>query len=233
MNQLPAIVYIAPVLTVAFAIYMVLNRGRAAKNLDAQWSQYRASELATRLGLQLVKGDPGFNFFIKQANADVSRGPSDGQPIHIDVVLEGERDGLPTSLTYLYRVEQETGFTQRTWKIWSNCRMTVRAPKAFSPFEVISKSAPLGPIARTQVLPTQKTSVDDTYQVSTKDVDVANRLAAELAGFSTFVNSGVHLVGDGESVSFEMKQDKAPLLANALYYAEDMQRLLIKLARAL
>jgi len=64
-------------------------------------------------------------------------------------------------------------------------------------------------------------------------IPVANRLAAELAGFSTFVNSGVHLVGDGESVSFEMKQDKAPLLANALYYAEDMQRLLIKLARAL
>jgi hypothetical protein len=232
VNQIPAIVYVAPVITIAVAIYMVLNRGRAAKNMDAQWSQYRASELATRLGLQLVKGDPGFNFFIKQANADVARGPSDGKPIHIDVALEGE----DTSLTYLYRVEQDTGFTRVTWKIWSDCRMTVRAPKTFTPFEVISKSAPLGPIARTQAFAAQQTgnpTIDATYAVYTTDAALAQRLAGELTGFSTFVNSGVHLVGDGESVSFEMKQDKAPLLANALYYAEDMQRLLIKLARAL
>lgn len=232
MNELPPIVYIAPILTVVVAIYMVAMRGRAAKNMDAQWSQYRASELATRLGLQLVKGDPGFNFFIRQANADVSRGPSDGKPVHIEVLLESET----TSLQYRYRVEQETGFTRVTWKIWFDCRMTVRAPKAFSPFEVTSRTAPLGPIAKTQVLPAQQTGippVDSTYAVHTKDAELARRLGGELAGFSTFANSGVHLVGDGQTVAFVMKQDKAPLLANALYYAEDMQRLLLKLAEAL
>jgi hypothetical protein len=32
----------------------------------------------------------------------------------------------------------------------------------------------------------------------------------------------VHLVADGASIAFVMKQAKAPLLSNALYCAEDM-----------
>lgn len=227
MNQIPPIVFIMPVLLIAFAIYMVINRGRAAKNMDAQWSQYRAGELAKRLGMQLVKGDPGFNFFIKQANADVSRGPSDGKPVHIDVLLEGE----DSALSYLYRIEQETNFSNVKWSIWSSCKMTVRAPNTFEPFEVISKSAPMGPIAKTQVLPTQKTAADATYSVMTKDAELAKAIAEVLPEFSVFVNSGIHLVGDGDSISFIMKQDKAPLLANALYYAEDMQSGLRNLAQ--
>lgn len=236
MNEIPPIVFIAPILTIAVAVYMVINKGRAAKNLDAQWTQYRAGELATRLGLQLVKGDPAFNLFIRQANVDVSRGPSDGKPVHVEVLLEGEHDGSETSLRYLYRVEQDTEFTRVVWRIWHDCRMTVRTKQAFPEFEVVSRKAPMGPIAKTKTLvarPTGNAVVDKTYVVMTNEKGMADALGQHLEAFSRFEDSGVHLVGDGEEVSFVMKQDKAPLLANALYYAEDMQRLLVKLAQGI
>ncbi len=228
MNEIPPQVLLAPVIAIAVVVYMLVMRGRAAKQHDTQWSQYRASELATRLGLQLVKGDPGFNFFIRQANADVARGPADGKPILVEVLLE-EGD---CSLRYLYRVEQETDLAQVRWRTWFDCRMTVRTQQPFPPFEVTSRNAPMGPIVRTQRLPELKPG-DATYLITTNEAGVGDVLREHLPAFSVFVNSGVHLVGDGQSVSFVMKHDKAPLLANALYYAEDMQRLLTGLARSL
>lgn len=233
MNQLPPIVFLAPVIGLVVVVAMTVLRKRALQGHDAQWSQYRASELATRLRLTLVKGDPTFNFFIRQAHADVSRGPSDGKPIHIEVLLEGAPDGHDVTLRYLYRVEQETGLAKVTWRTWFDCRMEVRAKQAFPRFEVRSRNAPMGPINRTLPLAAVATgdrALDEKYEVLTGEQGIADVLRAELPAFSRFDNAGVHLVGDGQTVAFVMQNDKAPLLANALYYAEDMQRLLTKLA---
>lgn len=60
---------------------------------------------------------------------------------------------------------------------------------------------------------------------------MAKLLGEVLPGFAAFHNSGIHLVGDGQRVSFVMQRDKAPLLANALYFAETMATLLSDLAR--
>lgn len=234
MDGVPIQVFLFPIVGVLVAVAYILRGRKAAAGYDEQYANYRAGELARRLGLALVEGDPAFNLFIRQANVDVYRGPSDGRPIHIQVRLEGAPQGAPMQLTYLYRVEQETGLAQVTWRIWFDCRMTVRAKQAFPPFEVISRDAPLGPIAATQPLPpaaTGNAAVDATYAVTTHEPALAHLLGELLPAFSTFQNSGVHLVGDGHTVSFVMKQDKAPLLANALYYAEAMAAQLTELAR--
>lgn len=236
MSGVPVQALLAPLLGVGALVFFLVNRRSAARNMDPQYAGYRAGALAQRLGLTLVEGDPEFNLFIRQANVDVRRGPADGRPIHVQVRMEGAPQRVPLQLVYLYRVEQESGFTQVTWRIWFDCRMVAQARRPFSPFEVISRSAPLGPIAATQALPPAPTgnpAVDATYSVTTADPAVARALGEALGGFATFQNSGVHLVGDGRGVSFVMKQDKAPLLANALYYAEAMAQQLAALAQRL
>lgn len=236
MNDFPIQVILMPLLAFAVVGIMLVNRKRALKSQDTQFKQFRAGELAQRLGLSLVKGDPAFNLFIRQASVDVDRGPSDKKPVHVEVLLEGERDGLPMSLRYLYRVEQQTGVGKVTWKIWHDCRLTVTAAGPFPEFELVSRKAPMGPIARKLNAPAQpigERALDATYEVVSAEPGVAEALRDVLPAFSTFVNSGVHLIGDETNVSFVMKQDKAPLLANALYYAEDMATAVTSVARAL
>lgn len=234
MGDIPIIVFLVPVIGFALVGFMLWQRKTMGTKHDQQYASYRASELARRLQLQLVEGDPGFNYFIRYANVDVSRGPSDGRPVHVSSRMQGAPQGVPLELTYLYRVEQKSDFTQVTWTTWFDCRMIAHAKQPFPPFEVLSRSAPLGPIVQTQALPAMPTgnpAVDATYQVATQEPAMAQMLGQVLPAFHTFTNSGIHLVGDGRTVSFVMKQDKAPLLANALYYAEVMAGLLSDLAR--
>jgi hypothetical protein len=235
MNEIPIQAILVPVIGLAVVIYMYVYRRKKVASVDQQYSQYRAGELAQRLGLTLVEGDPNFNLFVKQADKSVSSGPTDKKAVDIDIRMTGERDGVPLELYYLFRVEQKTGFTEVTRTTWFDCRMVAKAKTQFPPFEVISRKAPMGPIATTQALPAAATGdagIDGVYAVSTNEPRMAAELAKVLPGFATFNNSGIHLVGDGESVAFVMNESKAPLLANALYFAEAMADQLVATARA-
>ena len=92
----------------------------------------------------------------------------------------------------------------------------------------------MGAIAQTLALPplpTNNPAVDATYLVTTQEPAMAQVLGELLPAFAIFQNSGVHLVGDGQTVSFVMHQDKSPLLANALYYAEALGEHVAQVAR--
>jgi len=234
MGDFPIQVIVFPVIALAVVIYFMVYRKKMLANYDQQYANFRAGQLAQRLGLNLVQGDAGFNFFVKHANVDVMRGPSDGKPLHVEVRMEGQPYGVPLELYYLYRVEQESGFSGVTWRTWSDCRMTAKPKAAFPPFEVVSRNAPLGPIAAKQPLPKTPSGnpmVDSMYEVTTQEPGMAKLLGELLPAYTTFSNSGIHLVGDGKSVSFVMREDKAPLLANALYFAEAMGQQVSELAR--
>lgn len=234
MNQVPIQSFLFPVLAFAALLFFVVRQKKQAKAYDQQYSNYRAGELAQRLGLALVQGDPLFNLFIRQANVDIQRGPADKRPIHIEVRAQGNPHGAPLEFLYLYRVEKETGFSTVTWRTWFECRLSAQAQQPFPPFEVLSRTTPFGPIAQTQSLapmPTGNPAVDQEYVVATQEPAMAALLGQVLPLFGTFQSSGVHLVGDGRSVSFSMQQDKAPLIASTLYYAETLGKELSSLAR--
>lgn len=234
VSDIPLQVFLVPIIGFAIVGYMLWQRRTVGASHDAQFSNFRAGELARRLQMQIVEGDPAFNFFIRYANVDVMRGPSDGRPVHVAVRLQGAPHGVPLELRYYYRVEQKTELTVVTWTTWFECSMVAYAKQPFPPFEVLSRNAPVGPVVQQYTLPPMGTgdpSVDAIYQVSTQEPAMAQVLGQVLPGFATFANSGIHLVGDGKSVAFVMKQDKAPLLANALYYAEAMAQQLSEVAR--
>ena len=232
----PFYVLIFPALAVGYMFYMRSRHKQQTVQFDQQYSNYRAGELATRLGLQLIKGDPSFNFMVTHANAAVARGATDSQAVHIDIELRGEPFGAPLSLIYLHRQERDTGLTTTTYKTWFDCRMVVMVKQPFPPFEVTSRTTPTGTIVKQQTLPelpTGNPAVDAEYSVTTQEPALAQLLGQILPEFVAFGSAGVHLVGDGQRVSFIMNQTTTPLVASALYHAEVMSHGLSNLARRL
>ena len=75
--------------------------------------------------------------------------------------------------------------------------------------------------------------IDALYIVLTPEPRLAQVLGIQLGAFAGFANSGIHLVGEGQSVSFLMQQTKAPMLALALHQPEAMATALTALARAI
>ncbi|HVY25986.1 MAG TPA: hypothetical protein VHB79_05515 [Polyangiaceae bacterium] len=232
----PYYVLVFPALALGYTLFMRSRQKQQTANYDQQYSNYRAGELATRLGLQVIKGDPSFNFMVTHANADIARGATDSKAIHIDIELSGEPFGVPLSLTYLNRQERETGFSSTTYKTWFDCRMAATAKQPFPPFEVTSRKTPMGSIVKTQTLPEMATgnpAVDAEFSVSTQEPALAQLLGQLLPEFVTLGSAGVHLVGDGQRISFIMNQTTAPIVASALYHAEVMSHGLSNLAKRL
>jgi hypothetical protein len=234
MSALPVGVFL-PFLACAFVAIMLYRRKVVAARRDQQYISYRAGELASRLGLQVVEGDPSFNLFIARANAEIARGPRDGRPVRVRVRLTGSRDGAPLELIYDLRWERETGVTKTTWRKWLDCRLIVEAREAFPDFEVRSHQAQPGPIAAIRALPPASTgdpAVDQAYAVATREPRLAGLLGRHLSGFDLLGAAGVHVVGEGRTISFVMRDDKAPLLASVLFHAEQVADELVRIARA-
>lgn len=232
----PFYVLIFPALAVGYMFFMRNRFKQKTAESDQQYSSYRAGELAQRLGLQLVKGDPAFNFMVTHANAAIARGATDSQAVHIDIELSGSPFGVPLSLLYLNRQERDTGFSSTTYKSWFDCRMTATSKQPFPPFEVTSRRTPMGAIVKQQAfpeLPTGNPAVDAEFQVTTHEPGLAQLLGQVLPEFVALASAGVHLVGDGQRISFVMSQTTAPIVASALYHAEVMSHALSSLARRL
>jgi hypothetical protein len=216
---------------------MLVLRKKQVASLDQSNAGYRAGALAQRLGLNLVKGDPEFNLFIPFTDAGVMSGPKDDKPIHIDVLIQGEKNGVPVELRYFYRKEQKTDHIEGKirWTTWFDCAMSATAKQAFPEFEVTSRTTSTGPITRKLALPEVKTgnaSVDSTYLVTTKEASMAKLLGDHMGAFAQYTTGGVQLVGDGSTVSFPMERDKSVMVGYGLYFAESMAENLVAIARA-
>jgi hypothetical protein len=236
MANYPFFYLIFPAVALGYVLFMRSQHKKKTQEYDEQYANFRAGQLAQRLGLQLLKGDPAFNFMVTYANQAVARGATDDKAINIDIEMAGTPFGVPLGFRYLYRVERESGFNSTTYKTWFNCRMSASAKLAFPPFEVTSRNTSLGRIVREQALPeapTHNPAVDAEFLVATHEPALAQLLGQLLPEFSMFGAAGVHLTGDGQQVSFVMNLSTAPMVPSALYYAEVMTHALSTAAQRL
>jgi hypothetical protein len=236
VSGIPIQAIVVPVL--GFALYYVfVMRKRQAASLDEGNANYRAGALAERLGLTLAKGDPAYNLFIPMSNAGVMSGPKDGKAVEVDILMQGSRDNVPLRLRYYLRKEKQTDYIESVirWTTWFDCNMSAEAKQPFPEFEVTSRATSTGPITRTLKCPEARTGepeVDSTYLVATAEPAMAKLLAEYVGAFAAFKVGGVHLVGDGKTVSFVMRHDKSVMVGYGLYDAEAMADGLVAIARA-
>jgi hypothetical protein len=232
---------IAPLIGFAAFGWMMYRQKTMGATHDVQHSNFRASELASRLGLTLVKGDPAFNLFIAYADAGVRKGPTDDKPVDVDVLLQGQPQGVPIEVVYYNRIEQATEknmigqIRSIKTKTWFDCHMAVSTRTSFPAFEVLSNKPPIGAIAQQTTLPHQSSgnaAVDAKFAIKTNEPGLAQLLGEHLTKFSTFDTAGVHLVGADNKITYVLSKNGAPILGNALYYAENMAQYLTEMARA-
>ncbi|MBN1612403.1 MAG: hypothetical protein JW940_37580 [Polyangiaceae bacterium] len=237
MNGMPIQVLLVPLIGLVVVAYMLVMRYKRVTTSDQQYSNYRAGELAQRLGLQLLSGDPGFNLFIIHTDQQVLNGPTDKKPVDVNIKMAGSPQGVPLELIYVYNVTQKTGFDVIRRETLFDCRMIAHTRQPFPSFEVLSRNTAMGPIQQILPLPAVPTGnpiVDAAYLVATGEPRLAQLLGTLIPGFAQLDQNrnGIHLVGEGTSISFVMQQNTAPLVANALYYAESMAMNLSQVAKA-
>ncbi len=238
MDAFPIQILLVPLIGLAAVIYFFVTRNKRVANYDQQYSNYRASALAQRLGLAQVSGNPDFNLFISQADAGVMNGPTDKKAVDVDVRLQGCPNGINLELIYVYNVTQNTGFSTVTRNYYFDCRMIAHCRTPFPPFEVVTRpgASAAGAIAQTlpyPPMPTGNPAVDASYLVVTQEPGMAQVLGTLLSSFGQFLQVGMHLVGDGKTISYVMKKDKPPLVASTLYYAEQMASNLTQMAKTI
>jgi hypothetical protein len=229
-----AIPFLFPAIGILLTLVVFAYRRTSIANLETQYANYRAGELARRLGLRLVEGDPQFNLCAFDVPGKVRYGFTTTRTIDVRIRMQGEPHGVPLELIYSLQQESKSIYRTTTVTTHFDCRMTAYARQTFPPFEVLSRKAPVGSIEQAHPiapLPTGNPAVDETYLVATAEPAMARLLGQSMGGFADFASGGVHLWGDGRGVSFVMKKDRSPVVMSALYYAESMSKLLCDLAR--
>jgi len=209
--------------TFGFMIFM-------KKRLNRQYAHLRAGELASRLGMQLLEGNPEFNLatmsvqpgaqnvtsakgFLTQVAAAQVGGTLGELKIH----MAGQPYGINTELVLYCRQDLQPGFTEDVTTTWYDLRLTVHARVAVVPFDLRLRK-------ETMHLPTRRdpedprmpaqtfgyAALDERYVIETPDPNLPKRIAHALSSLSQYLVY-VHIVGAGNQLSFVM----TPLAVNS------------------
>ena len=207
------------------ALYWVLM-SRRRQSLLAGTSSMRAGEVASQLGMALVKGNPSFHLF---ADATPSTGASgallSGTPFPYEgpaseILARGALDGRATELHFYAKASAGVrigGVIGREIEIERKCRLSI-APRALVPdFELVLREPQAGAEAQRvhTSLPALRfgaARIDQRYQLFGASIDVARRLAPAMSVLDD--QTYVHVVGEEGRVSMPFTLGAIYLLAS-------------------
>src|SRR5262245_4364400 len=146
MGSLPVIVFVAPVIGLIAVIVIPRFGKQMASRVDERYSEFRVGELAPRLGLHIVEGDPSLN--LSQGHSAHHMSKSKAVPGLMGLIrsaketkvrLEGAPYGRPTQFLFYARTQGTSlpgvNFVSSTW----DCRFSVRLPVQVPPFEIVRR----------------------------------------------------------------------------------------------
>lgn len=213
------IIYLV-VMLVGVAAFMLWNKGRM-KKYEAQSANARAGELAARMGLQLIEGDPMTNLMYARAIAQ----KSDGSVPEVKVRMVGSPGGRATEVNYYERVDVDAGFTSTTVTSWITASVSVEVRSPFPEFEVLLKdlggyAAEVKPkLAAPPHAPSDPGAAK--LVVKTHDARVVPVITESLKNMAAW--GFVHVHGDGSRLTFHCTRLTATYLgiADQIHFALD------------
>jgi hypothetical protein len=151
MGEIPVVTILGPAAigVAALVFWLVVGRGMMATG-DRRFSEYRLGELAPRLGLQLVEGDPSLNLSQAHTKHDMARSQATGGRLaralgdrekETRIRMEGAPHGYPTQLWFhSYSKFEEriaVGFVTNSFEF----RLSVMLPLSVPEFEIVRRRA--------------------------------------------------------------------------------------------
>ncbi|MBS2015464.1 MAG: hypothetical protein JST00_21425 [Deltaproteobacteria bacterium] len=117
--------------------------------MSAQYAHMRAGDVATRLGMRMVEGDPSFNLVMQSVQPGVQNVSSAGGFLHQMAATSvggtlgetrlratGEVYGLGSELVLYCRQDFEPGAFENVTTTWHDLRLTVYTRGALAPFDL-------------------------------------------------------------------------------------------------
>jgi len=199
--------------------FMIFQR----KKLATQYAHLRAGQLATRLGMQLLEGNPEFNPVTQSVQPSVQNTGSAGGFLRqmaasqvggtlgeFKLHAAGQPYGHNAELVLYCRQDLETGLVQNTTTTWHDLRLTLHARHGVVPFDLRLRKEMTGMETRRRDdvprMPAQSFGdpmLDQRYVIETPDPALPRRIAPALAMLAPHLIY-VHLIGTGTQLSFVM-----------------------------
>jgi len=141
----PAAVFLVPVIGLGMAAFWLFFGRRMMTGTDRRYREYRVADLAQRLGLRIVEGDPALNMMQAhtQHNMGAAKDKAGGfmrSSKQTRVVLEGAPYGRPTRFLFHRYTEVAERVVVRVVSGAFDCRLSLQVPADLPPFEIVSRS---------------------------------------------------------------------------------------------
>lgn len=207
------------------------------RKLGKQYSHMRAGELAPRLGMTLVEGNPEFNLATQSVQPSVQNVSSaagflnqmaatsvGGTLGEFRLHMTGQPYGANAELVLYCRQDYKPGYAQNVTTTWHDLRLTIRARGTVTPFDLRLRKETTGLETRRaadeQRMPVQSFGdpmLDQRFAIETYDPSLPKRIAAVLGPLSHHMIY-VHITGAGDQVSFVMTP--ASVMAAAMSFEQ-------------
>ncbi len=231
MGQIPIVVYIMPVVALALFFFMRARMKHTLVKGEAENAASRAGEMAKRIGLSVVEGDPNLN--LMYAHSQILA----GQTKEAKVRLAGNPSGRNGEVRYYERMEAKAEFSGTTITTYFDGHVGVEVRAPFPEFEVVLRSPPswVGtPKLKVSApaVPFGDATLDQRYVLRTVDARIGPVIAPALANLAA--HQYVHIFGQGNQLTFLFSVETLTCmsLADQIYFALDQMAQSIEQAAA-
>lgn len=205
------------------------------RRLNTQYSHLRAGELAGKLGMQLLEGNPEHNLATMSVQPSVQNTSSakgflkqvattqfGGQLGELKIRMAGQPYGANAELMLYCRQDYKPGFTENVTTTWSDLRLTVHARCNVAPFDLRLRDEHVGLESHRDDdaprMPAQQfgdAALDRRFTIECYDPALPRYLAGVLGVFAT-VMPYVHVTAQHNQVSFVMTPSSVNASASSL-----------------
>ena len=205
---------------IGFWLFMRKKALAGHAQMEQKDERARVGEIAKRLGLSVVAGDPNFNLMHTGRWKDL--GDARGTTGHvsrpdIEVTLQGESGGRATQLIYVDKIRVQQDILSREIHRWFDARLIIKVRAPFPDFEIYTRNPNehARPEPQLALVPQSfgDAALDSQYILKTGDPRVGAAVAEALK--STPPLWYTHFIGTDGTIAFRAVEHSAPLLGDA------------------
>jgi hypothetical protein len=242
VSEVPPYIFAMPFVAIGLMVFWLVAGKRMMASTDRHYAAFRVGDVAQRMGLQIIDGDPSLNLIQAQTKHNMAKSQATGGKVarllgdsdkETRVRMQGAPYGRPTELVFYsytkYQDRLAVGIITKSFEF----RLSVQIPVAVPSFEIVlRKSGAYGLKARPEWrLPRQSfgdPDLDARLSLTTTDARLGPYLAPAVGGLIGY--KYLHIQGDGHMIS-SLAEENATMLA--AFDLEQTQLVLEHMASAL